>query len=140
MYTTPPQNDPAPSLVGTRILIVDDEKGPRESLRMILSPNHDVLTADSGADALEVLARTSVDLMTIDLNMPGMPGDQLARRLAEADPLVVPVLITGWDLKPDDARRAAFDFCVQKPMDDLNLVEGIVARAVQLHDRRAEER
>ncbi|NQZ98697.1 MAG: hypothetical protein HRU01_19515, partial [Myxococcales bacterium] len=37
------------------ILVVDDERGPRESLRMILSPSYDVLLAKSGTEALEVL-------------------------------------------------------------------------------------
>ena len=37
------------------ILVVDDERGPRESLRMILSPSYDVLLAKRGTEALEVL-------------------------------------------------------------------------------------
>ena len=61
------------------ILVVDDERGPRESLRMILAPTHQVLLAAGGAEALETLRTTPVDLVTLDLNMPGMQGDYLMR-------------------------------------------------------------
>ena len=63
----------------TKILIVDDEQGPRDSLRMILSPEHHVLQASSGIEAIECLRREPVDLMTLDLHMPGMNGQQLLR-------------------------------------------------------------
>ena len=59
------------------ILIVDDERGPRESMRMILEPKHRVVQAASGAEALERLRRERFDLMTLDLNMPGMHGQEL---------------------------------------------------------------
>jgi response regulator RpfG family c-di-GMP phosphodiesterase len=52
-----------------RILVVDDERGPRESLRMILSGSHDVRTAEDGASALEWLRTEPVDLVTVDLKM-----------------------------------------------------------------------
>ena len=52
------------------ILIVDDERGPRESLRMILASNHRILQASSGAEALECLRREHVDLITLDLKSP----------------------------------------------------------------------
>jgi PleD family two-component response regulator len=52
--------------VRARILIVDDEQGPRESLRMILSPSHEVLCARNGSEALEVLQTAPVDLVTLD--------------------------------------------------------------------------
>jgi len=68
------------------ILIVDDERGPRESLRMILSPNYRVVQAGSGAEALECIRRERVDLITIDLNMPGMHGQELMRTVRSEFP------------------------------------------------------
>jgi len=56
------------------VLVVDDERGPRESLRMILEPAHRVLLAVNGSEALEILRTTSVDVVSLDLNMPGMKG------------------------------------------------------------------
>src|SRR5690606_20009049 len=48
------------------VLVVDDERGPRESLRMILSPAYRVLTVANGSDALEVLRTTPIDVVTLD--------------------------------------------------------------------------
>ena len=96
-------------------------------------------TVLDGPEALERFAPGRYDVALIDLAMPGMPGDQVARKMQQLDPSVVAVLITGWDLKPDDARLAAFDFWLRKPFDDLGELEASVARAVELHDRRVEE-
>ena len=56
----------------TRILVVDDELGPRESLRMILKSSYDVHTVADGMAALKFLEKNSVDLITLDLKMPGL--------------------------------------------------------------------
>ncbi len=54
------------------VLVVDDERGPRESLRMILQPNYEVLVARDGSEALQLLRSQPVDLVTLDLKMPGI--------------------------------------------------------------------
>ena len=53
---------------------------------MILSPHHNVVQAESGAEALELLRTSPVELVTLDLNMPGMKGEELdaARRAASS--------------------------------------------------------
>jgi len=61
------------------ILVVDDEAGPREALRMILKPNHDVRTASSGPEALTLIAEQQPDLIFLDLRMPGMDGTQVLK-------------------------------------------------------------
>ena len=75
--------------VRSRVLIVDDEQGPRESLRMILSPGYEVLCVRDGLEALEVLETAPVDVVTLDLNMPGIKGDELMHRLASRFPLAM---------------------------------------------------
>ena len=77
--------------------------------------------------------------MLIDLGMPGLPGDRVAREMKQVDPLVATVLITGWDLKPDDPRLVVFDLRIEKPFDDLDEIEDVVARAIELHDQRTGE-
>ena len=77
------------------ILIVDDERGPRDSLRMILSPTYRVLQATSGASALDCIREENVDLMTLDLNMPGMHGQDLMRAVRSEFPQIEIVIITG---------------------------------------------
>jgi response regulator RpfG family c-di-GMP phosphodiesterase len=78
-----------------RILIVEDERGPRESLRMILAPPHDVCTASDGAAALEFLERNAVDLITLDLKMPGMQGMEVLERIRQSNPDVMVIIVTG---------------------------------------------
>jgi CheY-like chemotaxis protein len=65
------------------VLVVDDERGPRESLRMILAPTYRVLRARSGSEALECLRGESVDVLTLDLKMPGMGGEEVMRTVRE---------------------------------------------------------
>ena len=56
------------------ILIVDDEDGPRQSLRMILEPICDVHTVENGQEAINFISQSKVDLVTLDLKMPGLSG------------------------------------------------------------------
>ena len=58
------------------ILIVEDEAGPRESLRMILKPFYNTLTASNGEQAIRIFQTQNVDIVTLDLNMPGMTGNR----------------------------------------------------------------
>ncbi len=68
------------------VLIVDDERGPRDSLRMILTPTFRVVCARSGSEALELLNSEPVDVVTLDLKMPGMAGEEVMRSVREAHP------------------------------------------------------
>src|SRR4029450_11394000 len=77
------------------ILVVDDERGPRESLRMLLAPSFRVLGASNAVDALATLRAEPVDIVTIDLNMPGMCGQDLMRRVHEEFPGTETIVITG---------------------------------------------
>jgi len=89
-----------------------------------------------GREALARFAPGKYDAVLIDLGMPGMSGDQVAWEMKRVDPSVVTVLITGWDLRPDDARQKAFDFRIQKPFSNIEEVEQVVAQAIELHTWR----
>ncbi len=123
----------------TTILVVDDERGPRESLRMILASNHRVLEASSGAEALECMRREPVDLVTIDLNMPGMHGQELMRTVRSEFPQVEVVIITGCGSIESAAEGIRAGICdyIQKPFDVVQ-VGAAVGRA--LARRRARSR
>src|SRR4029077_5407026 len=60
-----------------RALIVDDEAGVRESLRMVLKDGYDLVVAASGAEALDVVGKSSPDVVLLDIVMPGMDGMQV---------------------------------------------------------------
>ncbi len=117
-----------------RILVVDDERGPRESLRMILSGSYDVQTVDSGALALEMLRRDAFDLVTVDLNMPGMKGDELMRMIRGEFPQTEIIIITGCgtiETAVEGIRHGVFDY-LTKPFDVVQVsasVERALARS-----------
>jgi DNA-binding NtrC family response regulator len=76
-----------------RVLVVDDEAGVRESLRVLLSGECEVATASNGDEALRCLAAAPADLVVLDLVMPGKSGlDVLEELSASGDAPVVLVL------------------------------------------------
>ena len=102
-----------------RVLVVDDEMGVRESLRAILQSECDVLTAQSGQDALRLIAKEPVDIMTLDLKMPGIDGIQVLERAKQIDPDIEVLIITGYgslDTAVQGLRYRAFDY-LAKPFD-----------------------
>jgi len=113
------------------ILVVDDERGPRESLRMILSPQHHVLVAPDGAEALELLRRQPIDVLTLDLNMPGMSGEEVMRAVHTEFPQTEIVVVTGCGSVESAAQGIRFGICdyLQKPFDMVQVM-GAVGRAL----------
>jgi len=119
------------------VLVVDDERGPRESLRMILSPDYQVLQASSAAEALDVLATETVDLATLDLNMPGMSGQDLMREIRSEHPRVEIIVITGCGSVESAAEGIRSGICdyLQKPFDVVQ-VSAAVSRALSRQGAR----
>ena len=78
------------------ILIVDDELGPRESLRFILNPIYEAITAENGQEALRLLGEREIDLVTLDLNMPGISGIDLLKKIRALKPEMEVIIITGY--------------------------------------------
>jgi PAS domain S-box-containing protein len=79
-----------------RILVVDDEPGPREALREILHPKYQVMMAESGSEALQLLSHSPADLVLLDLKMPGMDGIDVLKAIKEVDASVEAIMITGY--------------------------------------------
>lgn len=103
---------------GLRILLVDDEPNIREALRDYLAAidEHQVVTAASGAEALEHFNRDSFDCAFLDLKMPGMTGIELLARLRKIDPTLPVVIMTGFpslDAAIDTMRQGASDFLIK---------------------------
>ncbi len=113
------------------VLVVDDERGPRESLRMILSPAHHVLVAPDGTEALELLRQQPVDLVTHDLNMPGMNGTDAMQAIHDEFPQVEIVIVTGCGTIESAAQGIRYGICdyLQKPFDIVQVM-GAVGRAL----------
>ena len=125
--TTPSSQNPE-----ARILVVDDERGPRQSLRMILRPRYAVIEASGASEALRRLEEMPVDLMTLDLNMPGMQGQELLRIVRSQYPSLEIVIVTGHGSleSATDAIRLRVGDYLQKPFDVLQ-VNAAVSRCLR---------
>ncbi|MCA9471979.1 MAG: response regulator [Nitrospirales bacterium] len=78
------------------ILIVEDEEGPRESIKMVLSPYFNLITVDSAEVALQVLKRQAIDLVTLDLKLPGQQGIDLLQKIRQEGKELDVIIITGY--------------------------------------------
>ena len=114
-----------------RILVVDDELGPRESLRMLLKPVYQITTADSGRAALNMLAQVRPDVVILDIKMPEMDGLEVLRRVKRADPSIEVVMITAYaslETVKLALTHGAFEYLI-KPFSRQDL-EDVVRRAL----------
>jgi DNA-binding NtrC family response regulator len=132
--------DPPPPTMRRRgtVLVVDDEDGVRASLRAILEETCEVLEAENGAAALDVLAAREVDLVMLDQRMPGEAGLDVLPRIKTIDPSVVVVLATAvLDVRTavEALKRGAYDY-LTKPFD----VDDILGLADRALEKRALER
>ena len=113
-------------------MIVDDDPGPREALGLVLEHDFEVLFAQSGREALAILSKAPVDVVTLDLQMPGLSGEQTLALLREIDPVVPVIIVTGHSsLESAIAalRLRAFDY-ISKPFD-ARKVRALVKEAVE---------
>src|SRR5687768_13797692 len=76
------------------ILVVDDDAGLRESFRLILEDEYEVLDAPDGPRALEIVRRTAIDLVLLDIRLPDMDGIEVLERLKGIDEQIEVVLVT----------------------------------------------
>jgi CheY-like chemotaxis protein len=89
------------------ILCVDDEETPRTLRKLILQKQgYQVVTAASGAEALEVLNRVNISLVLSDQMMPGMTGTELTKSVKGMRPTMPVILISGVNEIPEDAIHA----------------------------------
>jgi len=106
------------------ILVVDDEAGPRESLRMILKPCYEVHTAADGREALHLIQCKDIDVVTLDLNMPGLSGIDVLKEIIKLKPDTEVIVITGYGtLKnaQEAIRFGAGDF-ISKPFNVADVI------------------
>jgi two-component system, OmpR family, response regulator len=111
-----------------RVLIVDDNQDAAISLAMVLGAvGFDVETSFDGQSALKTAARFKPDACILDINMPGMDGYELARRLrnnaAGAPPVIATVTAYSDDSHLDRAVDAGFDLHFTKPADPSEVAE-----------------
>ena len=106
------------------VLVVDDEIRIRDVVRRYLEHDgHQVITAVSGAEALEVVSRSAVDLVVLDLRLPDISGEEVAREIRRRSD--VPILMLTAKVDERDRVRgleAGADDYVTKPFSPRELV------------------
>jgi len=121
-----------------RVLVVDDEPGVQESLRMLLKQECEVVTAASVDEALRLLAQAPPDLVLLDLVMPGRSGFDLFAELAKQDspPPVIVLSGTRTIATAVEAMKLGASDYLTKPFE----VEALRIKVRQLLSRRELER
>ena len=76
------------------VLIVDDDEGMRDTLTAILKPDYRVLTVSSGEAALTILKQEDIDLMLLDVRLPGISGFEVLRIVKENYALIELIMIS----------------------------------------------
>lgn len=115
-----------------QILVIDDEMGPRESLRMLLKPNYTVHTADCVETGIRLLREKHPDTIVMDIRMPGATGIEGLRRIREIDPNLSVIMLTGFgalETAQEALRLGANDY-ISKPFDAREMQE-VIGRNVE---------
>ena len=114
-----------------RILVVDDDLGPRESLRMLLKSLYEIRAVASGVEALSELSVYRPDLVILDIRMAGMNGLDVLRRVKGIDSSIEVVMITAYaslSTVKQALTHGAFEYLI-KPFSRQDL-EDVVRRAL----------
>ncbi|MDB6148373.1 MAG: Response receiver histidine kinase, partial [Spartobacteria bacterium] len=124
-----------------KILVIDDEIGPRESLRMLLKPDYNVQTADCVEAGIRLLKERQPDTIVMDIRMPGMTGIEGLRRIREIDPHLSVIMLTGFgalETAKEALRLGANDY-ISKPFDAGEMREVIGRNVERTRLQRASE-
>ena len=114
------------------LLVVDDEDGPRQSLRVIFKDEYDMLMAEDGPTAIELAQKHPIDVAVLDIRMAGMSGIEVLERLKYVNPNIEVIMMTAFETT-DTIRQAlrlrACDY-INKPFD-LATIRSAVSQAMQ---------
>ncbi len=102
-----------------RLLVIDDELGPRESLRFLFKDLYDVTCAESVDQAVEILKTSPADCIITDIKMPGKSGIEGLKEIRTIDPHVSVIMLTGFgslETAQEAIRHGATDY-IKKPFD-----------------------
>lgn len=120
------------------ILAIDDELSIRESYRMILGDAYRVHLAPDGATGLQILSEKHVDLILLDLTMPGMSGMDFLEHLDDRGEMVPVLIVTGSntvDIAVKAMKKGAREFVI-KPFDVDDLMTLVERTLEELREKR----
>ncbi|MGB8355573.1 MAG: response regulator [Chthoniobacteraceae bacterium] len=116
------------------LLIVDDEDGPRQSLKIVFKDEYNILLASDGLAALECVRNNKVHVAVLDILMTGMSGVELLKQLKELDPAIEAIMLTAYETIETARQALRYGACdyLNKPFD-IPTMRAAVARAVEKH-------
>ena len=127
-------------LQGSSVLVADDEKNGRRMLEILLSQlGCQVTTAKDGEEALDIIRKSSIDLVVSDLKMPNLDGLGLLAALRQAGNNVPVIIVTSFGSVESAViamKNGAFDF-ISRPYD-IDQIELVVNHALQSHRLKQE--
>ena len=88
------------------LLIVDDEEGPRMSLKVVFKDDYSVLLAETGAQAIRLAQENQVDVVISDIRMPEMSGIELLGKLKSIDPKIEVIMLTAYSASRNSRARS----------------------------------
>jgi len=115
------------------ILIVDDDKSIRYSLKRMMEGNYSVLTAQNGEDALNQVKEEPPDLIIMDIKMPGRSGIEVLKEIKSIDPKSLVIIMTAYgttETAIEAMKYGAFDY-ILKPFP-IPRMKGLVEKAISL--------
>ena len=121
------------------ILVVDDDKNTRDGLDRALRRSYRVLLAESAETALQMLSKSTIDIILTDLRMPGMDGLALLQRVLARDPRTICILLTAYgsvEIAVKAMKMGAYDF-LTKPVN-LDHLDILLKRALRSRDVESE--
>jgi len=102
-----------------KILVVDDELQVRDSFKMVFDKaGYMTYLAESGEEAVKILDKKNIQVMYLDLNLPGMNGLELCSEVRKNQPIAIIYAVTGYTslFELHDCREAGFDDYFTKPI------------------------
>jgi DNA-binding response OmpR family regulator len=125
-----------------QILIVDDDKNTRRLYQVVLeNEGYRVLSAENGNEALSVMAQEHIDLVVLDIMMPGMDGYEFTKILRESRDSL-PILMVSAKQLPEDKKKGFLvgtDDYMTKPVDEEEMllrIKALLRRARIVNERR----
>ncbi|RJP74677.1 MAG: response regulator [Candidatus Abyssobacteria bacterium SURF_17] len=119
----------------TRLLLVDDEERFLETTRKLLQKRGvETFTAANGIDALKVLEDHRIDVVILDVKMPGLDGVEVLRKIKQKYPLIEVVMLTGHasvESAVEGLKLGAYDY-VMKPL----AIEDMLKKVNEAYDKK----
>ena len=116
------------------LLIVDDEEGPRQSLRVVFKDDYNLLIASEGQRAVELAQEHKINVAILDIRMTGMSGTEVLERLKAIQPSIEVIMLTAYETVETIRQALRLGACdyLNKPFD-VATVRKAVATAMERH-------